>query len=401
MESKHTISFFSSMSQKYLHVLQNTTLGTLLTLPHKHVGSYPTGFVVKMEEPFPVFSFTVCPLCFCRPSAPFPGTNPHDVIVKYSKEDGDLQTILYTLYELYKEKHLEQTANSKKRYIFTKSLPMRKIIIPCLGRKENLTATLKRLQSIHPPNEGYKPQICIVEHSPFPDLQEIANEFDCEYLWLFLDPRDPTLPIGQFNKALCYDKAFLYTTPAEWYLFHDNDILVPRDFWNRIDKNIERTKTQFLQPYTHRSLLNTFPEIANQLRENVDLADMSLLQEMYSPIVEGAPGGSLYLKRERYLDVGGHDPNYCWGYGPEDAFFFNKLKQFEPIAYADNPPIEMIHLWHTNAASNNPFRFEMDWFVKCFFEGKTVEDKRLFMESKKVLLQKILEELQRTNYNDL
>ncbi len=387
------------MGQNYFEILQTISLSTLLTLPHKHVGVYPTGFVVRTNETPPSFPFTVCPLFFTKANEEPVGTNLHDVIVDYSKEDGDLETLLYKLYEQYREHHLEYTAKSQKRYRYTQRLPPRKIIIPCLGRKENLIPTLRRLQTIDVPSEGYLPRICIVEHSPYPELERIATEYQCEYLWIFLDPRDNTLPIGQFNKALCYDKAFLFGSPAEWYLFHDNDVLVPRDFWARLDKNVERAKTKFIQPYTHRSLLNTIPEIAQRLRENVNLADQGVTQEMIYPIVEGAPGGSLYLHRQRYLEVGGHDPNFFWGYGPEDKFFFEKVKLFEPIAYADDPPIEMIHLWHHNAASNNPFRFQMDWFVHSFLQSNSREEKDTMLTNKRALLEHILQENETNGYN--
>lgn len=384
------------MSQRYVEVINNTTLANLLTLPHKHLGSHPTGFVVRTDVEISPFPFTLCPLTTLKTSDTIPDSNPHDVVLEYKKENGDLETLLYTLWEVYKENHLTETSSpviSKKYYKQIGTLPKRKIIIPCLGRKENLVPTLRRLQTIHPPSEGYMPQICIVEHSPYPDLEKIATSFNCEYLWILLDPRDPTLPIGQFNKALCYDKAFLFTSPAEWYLFHDNDILVPKDFWCLLDKNVERAKTKFIQPYTHRCLLNTYPQIADMLRLNVDLADDGLTEDMRQPFLEGAPGGSLYLHRERYIEVGGHDPNYCWGYGPEDALFFNKLKLLEPIAYADDPPIEMIHLYHPTASVNNPFRHEMDWFVKIFLESRTNEEKRALMENKSQLLQMILKQI--------
>ena len=76
----------------------------------------------------------------------------------------------------------------------------------------------------------------------------------------------------------------------------------------------------------------------------------------------------------------------CWGYGPEDALFYHKLELLEPIAFADNPPIEMIHLWHPPAAGMNPLRQEMDWFVKVFFKGKTKEEKLAYMQYKQELL---------------
>jgi hypothetical protein len=382
------------MAERYISILQNSSLQTLLTVPHKHTGVHPTGFVIQTNEGQPSFPFTVCPVTYYKENEEPPGSNPHDVLVFYSKDLGDLETLLYTLWEQYKEHALEQTSCSQKRYLYTKTLPPRKIVIPCLGRKENLIATLKRFQMIDLPAEGYRPLLCIVEHSPYYELEKIASEYNCEYLWFFMDPRMPELPLGQFNKALCYDKSFLYTSPAEWYLFHDNDVLVPRDFWRRIDENVQRAKTKFLQPYTHRCLLNTLPAIGEYLRTNPALADTPLQEDMRYPLTPGAPGGSLYLHRQRYLEVGGHDPNFFWGYGPEDRFFFEKLSLLEPIAYADEPPIEMIHLWHPSAENNNPFRHEMDWFSHVFFQGKTLEEKHSYMKQKQTVLEMILHSIQ-------
>ena len=401
MESKQFLVFYRSMNPQYLEIIQNTRIETLLSLPHKHIGPYPTSFYVYTNKRIQPFPFTMCPLVFLKTGEPLPNGNPLDVILHYDEENEDLETVLYTLCELYREKHLQETKHSWRRYVYTKSFAPRKIVIPCLGRKENLLATLKRFQMIDLPSEGYRPLICIVEHSDYPILEKIALDFSCEYFWMFLDPRDPRLPFGQFNKALCYDKSFLFGSPAEWYLFHDNDVLVPRDFWKRLDENIQRTKSQFLQPYTHRCLLNTFPDIAQRIRENLELADFPLMEEMYAPMAPGAPGGSLYLNRQRYLDVGGHDANFCWGYGPEDQMFFDKVKLLEPIEYADNPPIEMIHLWHATAQNNNPFRHEMDWFVKFFFYNKPVEEKMAFMATKKRLLEDILKQINEKGYSKL
>jgi hypothetical protein len=380
---------------KYLAILQGTSVETLYKLPHKQVGAHPTGFVVVTLQALTLdFSFTVCPLQTCIFGNTLPGTNPHDVIVQYRVELGPLEQVLYSLYETYKDTHCEKTDCSMKRYIYERTLPPRKIIIPCLKRKENLIAVLQRFQSIEPPQEGYRPQILLVEHSPLPELQNIAETYNCEYIWLFLDPRVPELPIGQFNKALAYDKAFLYGSPAQWYLFHDNDVLVPKDFWNRLDANVERTKTQFLQPYANRCLFNLKEATAELFRENVSLADEPLEPTMHYPLEPGAPGGSLYLSKQRYLEAGGHDPQFCWGYGPEDALFYHKLELLEPIAFADEPPIDMIHLWHPSAAIANPFRNEMDWFVKVLFQGKSKEEKLAYMKHKEALLKNLLQNIQ-------
>jgi hypothetical protein len=378
--------------EQYIQVIQGTSVEMLYRMPQKYVGAHPTGFVVIHTEPLEIsFPFTVCPL-YTRLSEEktLPGSNPHDVIITYTKELGSLQQLLYTLYEEYKETGCVKTDCSQKRFVLTKQLPPRKIIIPSLKRKENLVPVLQRFQMINVPKEGYRPQILLVEHSPIPELQQIAEDFNCEYIWFFLDPRIPHLPLGQFNKALAYDKAFLKGMPAQWYLFHDNDVLVPNQFWDLLDANVERAKTQFLQPYTHRSLLNLKQVVAQMFRENLTLADKPLDNSMYAPIVPGAPGGSLYLSRDRYLEAGGHDPQLCWGYGPEDALFYQKVELLEPIAFADNPPIEMIHLWHEPAAGHNPFRAEMDYFVKVLFKGKTREEKLDYMRYKQEMLNTLM-----------
>lgn len=373
--------------ETYIQTIQGTSVEALYKIPHKQVGAYPTGFVVVHKEPLVLdFSFTVCPLYTASSKEHLPGNNPHDVIIEYTKEMGSLEKLLYTLYETYKETSCEKTDISMKRYLYTKDLPPRKIIIPCFQRKENLICVLKRFAMIQDPVEGYKPQILLVEHSPMPEIQQIAEGYNCEYIWLFLDPRMPQMPLGQFNKALCYDKAFLNGSPAQWYLFHDNDVLVPKDFWNMLDQNVKRANTQFLQPYTHRCLFNLKEAVASVFREDLTLADEPLDATMYAPLSPGAPGGSLYLSRERYLQAGGHDPQFCWGYGPEDALFYHKLELLEPIAFADDPPIEMIHLWHPPAASMNPFRQEMDWFVKVLFKEKNKEEKLNYMKAKEEML---------------
>jgi hypothetical protein len=367
-------------------------------MPHKKNGVYPTGIVIIGDISGLSFPFTICPVYFCKAgNTILPGNNPHDIILQYNKDSmANLEDILYTIMEGYKESACERTDFSMKRYVYEKKFPPRKIIIPCFRRRENLIAVLKRFQMIAPPPEGYRPQILLVEHSDIQVLKDIADEFNCEYIWFKqVDGSKPGYiddsPIGQFNKALCYDKAFLFSSPAEWYLFHDNDVLVPNDFWARLDANIQRTGTKFLQPYTHRSLLNLYPHVADVIREDPALVDQGINKGMYTPIIPGAPGGSLYIHRDRYIDVGGHDPNLCWGYGPEDRLFYNKLQLFEPISFADDPPIEMIHLWHPSAGINNHFLQVMNWFVFDYYEKLPLEERMDIMRAKKKMLMDILD----------
>jgi hypothetical protein len=380
--------------EKYTNIINNINCMDLYLISHKSLGAYPTGIVIIGDISGLSFPFTLCQVYFCKAGDTIlPGNNPHDIILQYNKHSMvNLEDTLYTLMEGYKISACERTDFSMKRYVYEKKVPPRKIIIPCFRRRENLIAVLKRFQMIAPPREGYRPQILLVEHSHLQEIEYIANDFNCEYVWFDQKegPNDDS-PLGQFNKALCYDKAFLFSSPAEWYLFHDNDVLVPNDFWSRLDANIQRTGTKFLQPYTHRSLLNLYPHFADVIREDPALVDQGVHPGMYAPINAGAPGGSLYIHRDRYIDVGGHDPNLCWGYGPEDRLFYNKLQLFEPISFADDPAIEMIHLWHPNAAVNNHFLDVMNWFVFNYYEQLPLEDKMAIMSTKKKMLLDILE----------
>lgn len=377
------------MNPRYIEVINGTSPHLLYKIPHKYHAAHPTGFVVvtNIQKQFP---FTICPLYFCESEVNLPGNNPHDVIVFYNESLGPLEDLLYKLWEEYKLTCCDKTQISIKRYKYNNQVPPRKIIIPCFKRLENLTAVLKRFQMIDSPPEGYKPQILLVEHSTFQEIDKIAEEFDCEYMWIFLDPRIPDLPLGQFNKALCYDKSFMTGSPATWYLFHDNDILVPKTFWSLLDANVNRSGAKFIQPYTHRTPFYLHEHVSEAFRKNLHLVDEPIDSKNIQTPIPGAPGGSLYIHRDRYLDVGGHDPNLCWGYGPEDLLFLDKLRTMAEIAYADDPPIEMFHLWHPTAELQNPFRREMDIFVKIYFVNLPLDQKKKLMEGKKNLLTSIL-----------
>lgn len=383
------------MNAEYMRVLQECRPEDLLRIPVKKRGAPPTGFVVLCDSLPAPFPFTVCPLAFVQKSVEqIPSGNPHDVIVHYQAGQGkdSIEKTLYLLYQAYQDTGCQSTANSMKRYLFEKTLPPRKVLIPSLRRQENLDATLRMFARLDQPREGYMPMICIVEHSPMPELESMAAKYKCEYIWIFLDPRMPQIPVGQFNRALCFDKGVLESSPAAWYLCHDNDLLMTKDFWSHLDANVERTKPKCIQPYTHRCVLYLKPGVANLFREDVSLADKPVDETMRLPLTPGAAGGSLYIHRDRYIEVGGHDPNLCWGYGPEDTMFFQKLLLQEPMAYADEPPIEMIHLWHPPAANLNPFHSDMDIFVKLYFLKQTPEQLRDYCAKKKVLFQTILRE---------
>jgi len=384
-----------TMNPDYIRTIQSISLNQLYELPHTYKAAPPTGIVVLTNDtvtPF-LFPFTVCPLLYCNDKDKLAGTNPNDIILPWSQSDGSLEEILYKVYQKYLDTSCNEFENTKKRYVWTKKNIHRKIVIPTYGRLYNLECVLRRFEMIDLPVEGYRPPILVVEHSPNPEFENLCKKYKVEWLWFPLDPRNPAIPIGQFNKALCYDKAFLFTAPADWYLFHDNDVLVPQKFWNLIDENYQRTNAKFIQPYTHRCLIGLKENVAETFRKDLTLVDKPIAKEDYNEILGGAPGGSLYIHRDRYFEVGGHDPNFCWGWGPEDRLFYHKLSLCEPIAFADFPPIEMIHLWHPYAAGNNPFQESMAFLVFGYLMRKSNEEMLVYFKEKRDIFTKYLNNL--------
>ena len=61
------------MAERYISILQNSSLQTLLTVPHKHTGVHPTGFVIQTREGQPSFPFTVCPVTYYKENEEPPG----------------------------------------------------------------------------------------------------------------------------------------------------------------------------------------------------------------------------------------------------------------------------------------------------------------------------------------
>lgn len=381
-----------TIDKLYFDFIRNTSPKTFHSIQHKQINAYPTGIIVLSSEPIEeLFKFTLCPLHIIIGQAKeIPGKNPHDIIIFYKREYGSLEKYLYILCERYRKECCEKTEISMKRYIYEKKMPPRKIIIPCYGRINNLIPVLERFNRIDLPSEGYRPQILLVEHSPIPEMESVALKYNCEWIWLFLNPGMPLFPMGQFNKALAFDKGFLFGSPASWYLFHDNDILVPKEFWKLLDENIKNTGARFIQPYTNRCLYNLLQEVSEEYRLHPEYIERTLSEDEYFPLSPGAPGGSLYIHRDRYIEVGGHDPHISWGYAAEDLLFFKKLQLFDKISYADDPPIPMLHLWHPPAANNNPLYPLMDLFVKVIFERIDDEMKKEICKEKSEILKSSL-----------
>jgi hypothetical protein len=232
------------------------------------------------------------------------------------------------------------------------------VIIPCKGRKELLETTLKVLQS-NTMKTDMRISITLLEHSESPEFEQFAK--DTGIGWIYIPLRgEKNSPIGQFNRGLCFDMGFLKGPIAKYYLFHDNDLVVPNDFWLKLHANITRGPYRALQTYSDRFVWQTSKDISENIQSGTKLVSEDTLLECTKNDL-WAKGGSIVVERNLYIEVGGHDPNLCFGYAPEDRLFWLKLEKIEKvIGFGDEPRIPLIHLWHPSASFGNPLLNQMD-----------------------------------------
>ena len=232
------------------------------------------------------------------------------------------------------------------------------ILLPCRGRRELLETTMKVF--LHE-NKYTKLRISInlIEHSETPEYREYAKQNGFGWIYIPLAGGSHS-PLGQFNRSLCFDIGVFYGPPSKYYLLHDNDLLVPSNYWSKIQTYLDK-KIKVLQPYSDRFVWQTNQAISELIQKDLNWYFISFNeQEFCIKNAPGAKGGSLLIESDLYKSVGGHDPQLIWGYGPEDSIFWLKCRQSTQIEYADNPRIPLTHLWHLPAGSSNPLLNEMD-----------------------------------------
>ena len=195
----------------------------------------------------------------------------------------------------------------------------------------------------------------------------------------------------EFNKSLMGN--FVYSLYEKmkinykYILFHDVDCVVKDDFFKEIF-NLDY-KNKFIQPYYKKRVLMTTEDFANKIRN--DLVLPNNINENTNGIIIpgfGSPGGSIFLTKQMFENIGGLDYYYFDNYGPEDAMFFLKLLVNYQVEFSQSQNSEIIHLWHESNANNNKFfkSINFDIFLMMSAENK----KKLINLFKQELLSNIL-----------
>lgn len=199
------------------------------------------------------------------------------------------------------------------------------MVIPNHNRTENLLAVVKSFSYMR------RTGIVVVDGAPKANkkIRDCVLKNKGCYIWIKHEEGVP------FNKsdAMNIGHSLTCNLDADWYVFHDTDVILSSNFEESLIKRIKDPVLPLVfqcfggqrVPYLGVEQSNMLRTIAeNHGKISVDSA-MSAYQ---SPdtfwTAPGAPGGSIAVHTSLFDKVGGYDADWYAGYGPEDATFLTK-----------------------------------------------------------------------------
>lgn len=268
------------------------------------------------------------------------------------------------------------------------------IIIGIRGRETFLPVCIRYLKKALE-KSPITVKITVVEQDTQPHLRDICKTLDLDYIFI---PNSFLASGKAYNRSLCFNVGYLLSTPSTWYMFHDIDILVDPEFFIKLKIYLDRNPS-WLQNYTKKRVLLLKPDITNTLLKHQFCVDFSVLKEErdYKPATPGSTGGSIVVRSDIFAKVGGMDPELFYGYGPEDSFFWSKLEcldkkvdvMFDHFTgggmFANNPPIEVYHMYHKPMSGTNSDEKVMLGIRKYFWSINYEEKIKIIQEKKRIL----------------
>lgn len=242
------------------------------------------------------------------------------------------------------------------------------IIVPVRDRLQ-FTEPLMRHFNRAIENTVFSISITYVEHSVLP-----AHLRSCpvSYIWI------PCNPDSRFNKCLCFNIGFISGPRADYYIFHDSDLLPQENFFGLIEKQL-LSNTPSFQTFQGRRVLYADTTLTQKVLQGKAMLDATITGVHPNITIgqPGAPGGSILTTREMFLKVGGYDPEYFTGYSVEDQFFYDKLSVFSKVQSLEHS--ELLHLNHGDSHARTE-----DFCMRVLhaFQGMSFNEKKAFIDLK-------------------
>ena len=270
------------------------------------------------------------------------------------------------------------------------------VIVGFKGRKEfwepiiqSFTEAIKYHEKINP--YGWKICLTMVEHSEF-QLARKWLDGKVNYIYTPGNVQD------QYSRSFAYNFGVKYGNIANYYLLHDLDILVKKNFFSELYDNFQHITQgndvvcDYMQSYGGRRVLYISQDLTREVLKDISLINSYIQSSpgisppMYNgQLALGSKGGSIFINRSTFNEIGGFDPELFWGYAAEDQMIWEKLKVVTGREiFADNPPIDMFHMWHPPTFASNPLLYQMEnYFLQ--FKNMSLEDKQKYIQIKQKL----------------
>ncbi len=254
------------------------------------------------------------------------------------------------------------------------------VVIPVMGRTQYTPIICSHLRYAIERAKELNIMVTIVEHSEQPEHATIVPSW-ANYIWVHKNGKP-------FNKCLAYNIGVLHGPKAANYLFHDIDILMGPNFFRDLEKNYTRHDGLAMQAYTGRRLIQATEQFTVLILNSIESYETAMAHRPNIPNTAGAAGGSILVNHTLFFAVGGFDAELFTEYSVEDQFFFDKLNLVSQVGFADDPAIEMVHLWHP--LSFNRTTKKTDWDAFHAFADLKEEEKLAYVNFKAELLNPFL-----------
>ena len=219
---------------------------------------------------------------------------------------------------------------------------------------------------------GKQISLTFVEHSEVPDHMSLCDDW---MNYIFIPKEDEDEP---FNKCLAHNIGALYSNKAKYYLFHDIDTIMHKDFFIKLFRNIRSNDA--LQSFTKQRLQYCNEEITKKLLSGQErLKNIMSDHADVSVGVEGAVGGSIFITSEMFFNTGGYSPEFFSEYSVEDQSFWDSISALGEIDSCNRPPIEMYHLYHEN---HHRVTKQKDWDAFNSFRALNFENRMCFIKER-------------------
>ena len=262
------------------------------------------------------------------------------------------------------------------------------VIIPAYGRTEFLEPLIdsfRRAVVKSPVSVNF----FIVEHSEVQQHKRVALRIGINHIWI---PKNLNTP---FNKCLAMNIGAI-VSESDSYIFHDLDCLVQSNFFSDLYKNIDNKGSKAIQTFSDRRVLYLNAELTSKslmMELDIDsLVEGGIDPEHPSyngvtpPKIYGAPGGSIWIQKETFTEVGGYDPNIFFGYSPEDIFFWDKVSTITKMDTCTDPRVEIFHMMHPLTDGTNPHLSHLKGLHLAYTEGSTHTEKLEFLKMQREFL---------------